>query len=248
MEEQNDDPAGADDAVVEEPAADAGPAPADELVAEAAEALYVEHGSVAEVHGRVIRLRDEVKGDPGLSALRVLGVAQGVAPVGSAVHGIEGVAAGVWLGPELYLCRWTARNRWVVGFRMPKGAKPSDYIRSEGRIPSRFETGNWYASVPEEAREAFDLVGLSVDDPPFPLPPAPDPPSEPETPARRTAAKRAPATPRSPRPATPRAPRAAKTPAPPKADTTATRLCPGCSFQKAVVQFVAGSDYCVDCR
>jgi hypothetical protein len=231
---------------VEETEAETGPDP--DLVAEAAEALADEHGSVAEVMGRMIRLRDPVKGDPGLSALRVLGVAQAASPVGVAVHGVEGVASGVWAAPDLYLCRWTPRNRWVVGFRIPKGAKPSDYIRSEGRIPSRFETGNWYSTVPESAQAAFEEVGLSVDDAPFPVPAAPERPPVPEPTARRGAERRPPGAAKPPRPATPRAPRAAKTPAPPKPEQVAVRLCPGCGFQKSLVQFVADSEYCVDCR
>ncbi|MGH9001337.1 MAG: hypothetical protein ACRDY7_18330, partial [Acidimicrobiia bacterium] len=159
---------------------------------DALDVLTEERGLAAELSERTIRLRDAVKGDPRLAALRVLGVAQTASPVGAAAFGPEGVAAAVWSAPELYLVGWTATNRWLVGYRLTGGAGPNDYVRSEGRIPSHLEIGNWYQDAPEEASAAFAGVGLSLGTPPFPLPEAPPPPPaatrDPQLspPARRT--------------------------------------------------------------
>lgn len=198
---------------------------------------------------RTIRLEVPVKGDAGFAALRILGLAQGASPVGVAAHGPAMVAAAVWRAPDLYLARWTS-NRWVAGYRLPRGARPADHIRSEGRIPSHLETGNWYASVPDEVRGAFAEVGLSLEAPPFP-PPEPPPPPEPKTRARRSSPA-----PRADRPAAPprtsaaapkatkAAPKAAvKPPAPPT-----DQLCRGCNMRRARTQFTPGSDLCIDCR
>ena len=211
-------------------------------IADAAEQVRAGRGAPIEVSDRTIRLLEPVAGDPGSAVLRVLGMAQAASPVGAASHGPGRVAAGVWRAPELYLARWTNGKRWVVGYRLPGDARPNDYVRMEGRIPTRLEIDNWYASVPEAVDEAFLDAGLMLDDPPFPVPPpAPTPPP---------AGASRPATPRAPRaPAAPRAPRAAKAPATPKRDKApATRLCAVCRMQKSVSQFVPGSDACVDCR
>jgi hypothetical protein len=119
------------------------------------------------------------------------------------------------------LARWTAKIRWIVGYRLTHGSRPNDYVRTEGRIPSHLETGNWYDSVPEAVHAAFSEVGLSVDDPPFPRP-------EPEPPRRVEVAP---------------VDRPGATAPPPL-----VRRCPACSMQKANSQFTAGSDLCVDCR
>ena len=207
----------------------------DRLV-EAVEALHDRYDQI-EVSGRTIRLETPVNGDAGFAALRMLGIAQAASPVGVATHGPGSVAIGVWNPPDLYLARWT-QNRWVVGYRIPKGSKPSDYIGAEGRIPSRLETGNWYTSVPDEVRTAFADVGLSLEAPPFPPPEPPPAPKPKERPALKAPSRPA------PRPAavTPRAaPR--KEPAPPT-----DRVCPGCNMRRALTQFAPGSDLCVDCR
>ena len=216
--------------------------------ADAVEALRREHRLAVDVDDRTITLVEAVKGDPGHAVLRVLGVAERVSPVGAAAYGAAGVAAGVWSSPELYLARWTKGRRWVVGYRLTGGSTPNHYVRTEGRIPTRLETGNWYTSVPDDVEKAFADAGLSLDQRPFAAVDVPGadlpPPPPPRTPKPARAPRQATA-PRSPR--EPRATRPARPPAP-KARTEATRLCPSCQMQKAAGQFVDGSDLCVDCR
>jgi len=209
-------------------------------MADAAETLRSGHGFVVDVDGRRIRLVEPVKGDPGNAVLRTLGIVEELSPVGAAAHGPTGVAAGVWRNPELYLVRWTKGRRWVAGYRLGGGSGPNQYVRTEGRIPTRFETGNWYGAVPEEIDEAFLEADLMLEDPPFPLPTQPPPPPAPVRPATARAGRAAPA--RTPRVA------AAKKPVTPKARPDASRLCPSCRMHKAPGQFVAVSDLCVDCR
>lgn len=222
-------------------------------LADAVDILIEERGVRAEVVERSIRLAEAVNGDPRLAALRVLGVARAASPVGAATHGAEGVGAGVWNAPDLYLVGWTATNRWLVRYRLTGGATPNDYVRAEGRIPSHLETGSWYRDVPDEARDAFAEVGLSLDDPPFPVP-APPPAPAPKPRAAATPIGRAPraAVPR--RTAAPAAPRRVAQPKPPPvpkvktSEDLATRLCALCNMRKVATQFVEGSDLCVDCR
>jgi len=184
-----------------------------------------------------------VNGDPGSAVLRVLGTAQSASPVGAASHSTGKLAVGVWRAPELYLARWTNGKRWVVGYRLPGGAKPNDYVRMEGRIPTRLETDNWYGAVPDVVDEAFLDAGLMLDDPPFPIPPPP--PRAPESASRPVAARST--TPRAPRtPGAASRPRAAAAARPEPVPTS--RLCPSCGMLKGVAQFVPGSDLCVDCR
>ena len=209
-------------------------------MADAAETLRSGHGFVVDIEGRRIRLVEPVKGDPGNAVLRTLGIVEEVSPVGAAAHGPTGVAAGVWRNPELYLVRWTRGRRWVAGYRLGGGSGPNHYVRTEGRIPTRFETGNWYGAVPDEIDEAFLEADLMLEDPPFPLPVEPAPPP---APVRATAVrpKRA-ARARAPKAAAPKKPVAARS----KPDTS--RVCPSCRMHKVPGQFVAGSDLCVDCR
>jgi hypothetical protein len=211
-------------------------------IAEAAAELRAGRSVAFDVSDRTILLLEAVKGDPGSAVLRVLGAAQAASPVGAASHGPGRVAAGVWRAPELYLARWTNGRRWVVGYRLPADAKPNDYVRMEGRIPTRLEIDNWYAAVPDAVDEAFLDAGVLLDDPPFPVPaPAPAPPA----PTRDGHGKRgAAATPRSP---SARA-RAAGATAPERVRAPTTQLCAVCRMRKAASQFVAGSDACVDCR
>ncbi len=204
--------------------------------ADAVEQLRQEWKVPFEVEHRSIRLTEPVNGDPGSAVLRVLGTAQAASPVGAASHSPGKLAVGVWRAPDVYLARWTNGKRWVVGYRLPAGAKPNDYVRMEGRIPTRMETDNWYGEVPATVDEAFLDTGLLLDDPPFPVPPpvlrAPGP-----TPRVASATARAPRATK---------PRAAPTPKPEPAPTT--RLCPSCGMRKALAQFVRGSDLCIDCR
>ena len=186
-------------------------------MAEALDALRGSHGDTVRVEGRGIRLTEPVKGDPGNAVLRALGALEEISPVGAAAHGPAGVAVGVWRNPELYLARWTKGRRWVVAYHLGGGSLPNHYVRTEGRIPTRFETGSWYGAVPAEVDEAFLDADLLLDDPPFPVPAAPRPPKPAKQPAPRTR-------------------------------TDVTRLCPSCSMHKRPVQFVEGSDLCVDCR
>jgi len=212
-------------------------------LADAVELFRHERRIPFEVDDRSIRLLDPVSGDPGSAVLRVLGTVQDASPVGAASHGPGKVAVGVWKAPELYLARWTNGKRWVVGYRLPGGARPNDYVRMEGRIPTRLETDHWYGPVPPEVEEAFLVAGILLDDPPFPVPvPPPPPPPRPASTARTSSAR----SPRAPRAATTRAPRAAPAPKPEPAPTT--RLCPSCRMLKSVGQFVPGSELCVDCR
>ena len=212
-------------------------------IADAVELLRAERRVAFELEDRTFRLVEPVNGDPGSAVLRVLGTAQDASPVGAASHGPGRVAVGVWRSPELYLARWTNGKRWVVGYRLPGGAKPNDYVRMEGRIPTRLETDNWYGPVPASVEEAFLDAGLLLDDPPFPIPapaPAPPPPSAPPARAPRPARSAPPPAARV------RKPRA--TPAPRAEPAPTSRLCPSCRMLKSVGQFVAGSDLCVDCR
>ena len=208
------------------------------------EAINVLHDRYdgVELAGRTIRLGSPVKGDAGFVALRILGVAQAAFPVGAAAHGPGGVAIGVWRPPELYLARWTQR-RWVVGYRLPRGSRPADYIGSEGRIPGRLEIGNWYDRVPEEVTAAFAEVGLSLEAPPFPPPEVPAP-LEPKRRSRRTGPADSPPAAARSRPAVPRQAQPALKPEP----APTTRVCEACNMRKALTQFTAGSDLCVDCR
>ncbi len=206
-------------------------------IADAVEQLRHERKIAVEVEDRTIRLLDPVPGDPGSAVLRVLGTAQAASPVGVASHGPGKLAVGVWRAPELYLARWTNGKRWVVGYRLPGGSKPNDYVRIEGRIPTRLETDNWYGPVPAAVDEAFMDAGVLLDDPPFPVPPPPPRPPAPEPRQRAAPAGRA------PREARPRA-----APAPKPAPAPTSRVCASCGLRKAMAQFVAGSDLCVDCR
>ena len=206
-------------------------------IADAVEQLRHERKIAVDVEDRTIRLLDPVSGDPGSAVLRVLGTAQAASPVGVASHAPGKLAVGVWRAPELYLARWTNGKRWVVGYRLPGGAKPNDYVRIEGRIPTRLETDNWYGPVPAAVEEAFLDAGVLLDDPPFAVPAPPPRPPAPEPRLRAAPA------PRAPRAATPRA---AAEPKPVPAPTT--RLCASCRLVRSVAQFVPGSDLCVDCR
>jgi hypothetical protein len=210
-------------------------------IADAVALLRQDRRIAVEVEERSIRLLEPVAGDPGSAVLRVLGAAQAASPVGAAAHGPARVAVGVWRAPELYLARWTNGKRWVVGYRLPGGAKPNDYVRMEGRIPTRLETENWYGPVPAQVDEAFLDAGLLLDDPPFPIPAPPPPPPPSQSPARS-----APPAARAARASQPATPRAAAAPKPEPAPTS--RLCPSCRMLKSVSQFVPGSELCVDCR
>lgn len=207
-------------------------------ISDVADLLQEEHGIAVEVEGRTFRLPAPVKGDPGFAVLRVLGLVDTVSPVGAAAHGPTGVAVGVWRRPDLYVARWTSGRRWVVGYRLAAGSEPNDYIRMEGRLPTRLETGNWYGAVPEEVEQTFLDADLLLDDPPFPIPP---PPAAVSRPVRKNSSPSA--STRAPRPAPRARPATAKREAVPT-----TRLCPGCRMHKALAQFVTGSDRCVDCR
>jgi hypothetical protein len=222
-----------------------------DALTEALELLVEERGVAARISERSILLGDPVNGDPRLAALRVLGVAHAASPVGAATYGADGVGAGVWRVPELYLVGWTHSNRWLTRYRLTGGATPNDYVRAEGRIPSHLETGNWFKEIPDEARDAFAEVGLSLDEPPFPLPPPPPPPAVKAKPASSARAPRTPSTRRSASPAAPRRQAAPKPPPVVRVKTSedlATRLCAGCNFRKVATQFEPGSDLCVDCR
>ena len=197
--------------------------------------LAHEHRLEAVVEQRTIRLPQPVKGDPSLTVLRVLGVAQDDAPVGAAAHGGNVVAMGVWREPDLYLARWTNSKRWVTGYRLTGDSKPNTYIRTEGRIPTRLESGSWYGPVPDEVAEAFFDVGLLVDEPPFPI-----------VTARTVPIVRKVGEPPPPKPRAPRTPRPA--PAPRARAAPTTRVCPGCGIRGSVTQFVPDSEFCVDCR
>ena len=211
-----------------------------------------EEGVSLEISGRTFRLVDPVRGDAGAAALRYLGMVQGAAPVAIATHGATQVAVAVWAPPHLYVARW-ARNRWVVGYRLTAGSRPNDYVRSEGRIPGHFETGNWYESVPDEVADTFTGVGLTLASAPFPVPAQPMP--EPPPPPRRASAgagsggrvssaeKAPPARPAPRRVSVPKPPPAPKPPPPPT-----SRVCPGCNMRRTLTQFAPGSDLCVDCR
>lgn len=217
----------------------------DDELADAVESLRREHRLALDVEERTITLAEPAKGDPGHAVLRVLGVAERASPVGAAAYGAAGVAAGVWSSPDLYLARWTKGRRWVVGYRLTGGSTPNHYVRTEGRIPTRMETGNWYTSVPDDVQKAFADAGLSLDDRPFAgvdVPGADLPPPPPPKTPRAARAPRQPSAPRAPRPSKPPRPVA------PRARVESTRLCPSCQMQKVASQFVPGSDLCVDCR
>jgi rubredoxin len=211
-----------------------------ELIELAVEELAAD-GLKATVDDRVIRLVNPVKGSPHLAVLQALGAAAGAPPVGAAAHGPAGVAAAVWLAPDLYVARWTGAARWVAAYRFPARARPDEYNREESGIPSRLNRGSWYGDVPDEVAEAFFSVGVLLDEPPFPVP---APPARPKPPAEEPK----PARPRAPRaPAEPRTRRPKPPPKPAKA-VPSTRTCPMCNLSKHPSQFIPGSDYCVDCR
>lgn len=212
-------------------------------IADAVDLLRAERTIAFEVEDRFIRLLEPVPGDPGSAVLRVLGATQAASPIGVASHGPGKVAVGLWHAPDLFLARWTNGKRWVVGYRLPGGAKPNDYVRIEGRIPTRLETDNWYGPVPSAVEDAFLDAGLLLDDPPFPVPPPP-PPLRAATSSSggRTPAARAERAPRVPKPRDAPGPKVRPEPAP------TARVCPSCRMLKSLGQFVPGSDLCVDCR
>lgn len=214
----------------------------DDVLAGAVADLNREHGHAARLDGRTILITEPVPGTPHLAALQALGYAASAAPVGAAAHGPLGVAAAVWLAPELYVARWTGPSRWVAAYRFPSRSRPDTYVRDESGIPNHLSKGSWYADVPDEVAEAFFSVGLLLDEPPFPVPQPPPPPPKPEPAPRRSSTPRAPSAPRAPRAPRPKAP-----PAPRKV-VPATRTCISCFQQKHPDQFVEGSDLCVDCR
>jgi len=213
----------------------------DDVLSAAVADLIVEHGHAARLDGRAILITDEVPGTPHLAALQALGYAAAAAPVGAAAHGPLGVAAAVWMGPELYIARWTGPSRWVAAYRFPSRARPDTYVRDDSGIPSHLGKGSWYGDVPDDVAEAFFAVGILLDEPPFPVPQPPPPAPKPDPPARRSSSSSSSA-PRAPRVSRPKAP-----PAPRKA-VPATRTCMSCFQQKHPDQFVEGSDLCVDCR
>lgn len=210
-------------------------------MADAAESLRSGYGLSVDVEGRRLRLVQPVKGDPGSAVLRALGLVEEVSPVGAAAHGPTGVAAGVWRNPELYLVRWTKGRRWVVGYNLGGGSLPNHYVRTEGKIPTRFETGNWYGEVPDTVDEVFLEADLMLEDPPFPVPPPPPPPAVTVRPPTARATRPAPARP-------PRADKARTGVTAARAKPDLSRVCPSCRMHKAPGQFVAGSELCVDCR
>lgn len=214
----------------------------DDILAGAVADLISEHGHAARLDGRVILITDPVPGTPHLAALQALGFAAAAAPVGAAAHGPLGVAAAVWLAPELYVARWTGPSRWVAAYRFPSRSRPDTYVRDDSGIPNHLSKGSWYTDVPDEVAEAFFSVGILLDEPPFPVPQPPPPPPKPDPAPRRSSTPRAPSAPRAPRAARPKAP-----PAPRKV-LPATRTCMSCFQQKHPDQFVDGSDFCVDCR
>lgn len=221
--------------------------PVDGLLNDAAEVVRAEYASRVELEDRTFRVVEPVKGDPGITVLRLLGLAQAASPVGAAVRGTDAIAAGVWRDPELYIARWLKGRRWIVGYRVTGSSRLTDYVRAEGRVPTRFETGHWYDSAPDGVSEAFFDAGILLDDPPFPVPPAP---GRPET-APAKAETVSDGTRRSPRPSPRRktgaAAKAARAVAP-RAKRPAVRLCQACRMNKAETQFIPGSDRCVDCR
>jgi len=158
----------------------------DDRIAEAADVLRIEHDTKVDVEDRTIVVREPVKGDPGLTVLRVLGAAQAASLVGAAAHGDNGVSVGVWRAPDLYLARWPKGRRWVVGYRLTGGSRLSDYVGIEGRVPTRLETGHWYGPLPDDIANLFLETGILVDEPPFPVPasPAPAPAPSPRTASR----------------------------------------------------------------
>jgi hypothetical protein len=217
-------------------------------IAEAADVLRYEQDTKVDVEDNTIVVREPVKGDPGLTVLRVLGLAQAAPLAGAAAHGPNGVAVGVWRSPQLYLARWINGRRWVVGYRLTGGSRLSDYVGTEGHVPTRFETGHWYGPVPEEVGELFVEAGILVDDPPFPVP---TPPPAPARSAARSSARPAPTASSRSRPAAPSkpSPAAASRGSASRAPAAATtKVCAECRMRKAVAQFVPGSDLCVDCR
>jgi hypothetical protein len=222
--------------------------PTDQLVIdEAISQLAEETGIKARLEDRVLRLTSSVPGSPHLAILQALGYAAKAAPIGGVAHGPNGVAAAVWLGPELYIARWTGKSRWVSAFKFSARARPDEYLREEAGIPSHLGRGSWYGEVPDEVTEAFFRVGLLLDEAPFPVPQPPEPPPAPVKQARASS-PRAPASPRAPRePRAPRAPRPRAQPAPKKPVVT-MRTCALCNLQKHPGQFIEGSDLCVDCR
>jgi hypothetical protein len=213
-----------------------------ELIEQALDEFVAESGVTAHLEDRTIRLLDPVPGSPHLAVLRVLGFATKAGPVGAAAHGPQGVAAAVWDSPTMYMVRWTGGSRWVSWFKFPARGRPDDYLREASGIPSALTKGNWYDEVPDEITEAFLVVGVLLDEPPFPVPQPPAPPPEP---ASSSPSPRAPRTSAAPRPRAPRRPAA---PATPKKVVPVTRTCAACNLAKHPSQFVEGSDLCVDCR
>ena len=222
---------------------------AEDPLATALELLAERHDRIT-LDGRIIKLESPVMGDTGFAALKIIGVAQSAHPVGVATFGPASVSIGVWNPPDLYLARWTSK-RWVVGYKLPKGSRPVDYISSEGRIPSRLEKGNWYGDdVPDDILLAFAEVGLDLDEPPF-EPPPPPPPPEPKPAVKRAPGSRSVAIggPKATRPAAaPRTPASRKPPEPKPEPPPTDKLCPSCGMIKKLTQFEAGSEFCVDCR
>lgn len=213
-------------------------------LAESVDNLRHEHGLAVRVADRTVCLVEPVRTDPGQSVLRVLSLVERCSsPVGVAAHGPKGVAAGAWLKPDLYVARWTDGRLWVVSYRLSTGSLPSHYVRTEGHIPTRFETGSWHVTVPAAVVEVFFGTGVDLHEPPFPVPEPVRPAFRP-TPSTTSPGRRAPRS----RAAPVQPGRPAAAPPVPRAKPATARVCAGCRMHKAPGQFVAGSDRCVDCR
>ena len=214
----------------------------------AVEELAVE-GIKATVEDRLILLSNPM-GSPHVAVLQALGAASRAAVrVGAAAHGTSGVAAAVWLAPELYVARWTGANRWVAGYRFPARARPDAYVREESGHP---QPAQQRQLVRRRARRGQRGVLLRRAAPRRAAVPGPGAAPAARAPGagrlssahgggapRPRRRRRRPGRPaRRPRPGPPR----------PAKVTTVLRSCPGCNLSKHPSQFVAGSDLCVDCR
>lgn len=132
----------------------------------AAETLEVEHGLEAQVDGNRITITTELTSDPAKLALRAIGLASAAPAVGVVARNATTTAAAAWRKPDLVVVYRTPKGRRVTHSKLTGTLSPADHLHSEGRIPTRFEKGNWYDSnpVPAEVEEVLLEADLLLEE------------------------------------------------------------------------------------
>ena len=128
----------------------------------AAEVLGVELGLDVEVEGNLITITTILATDPSKMALRVIGLASAAPAVGVIARNETTTAAAAWRKPDLVVVHRTPKGRRVTHSKVTGTLSPADHLKSEGRIPTRFEMDNWYGAVPVPAHVEDVLLEADV--------------------------------------------------------------------------------------